>query len=438
VVCSGTHLICYDCVNACVKACCENPGFEDGDYGPGWRNPKTGEVWYPLGPPLGGDYDGDPGDHGHGQEPDPITVNPCLDSPNADPNYLPIFGDDMVCYEVHAEHEGDVTASIASSTYEGIAMNAGLTPAINDSFADVIPIQTGWSWIFQDDSLHHFYAQAEANFADVTHFSAGQTMKIALKVLDWGATARITATGGGSLGGCQAIAYFPKSYDLVRSNADPDSDGFTTFEEYRGFMGIGGQGYSRLDPNRPEMLVADYSQYLQGEILDTFQTMCACSVINCYDIPFENIRMIGDNRKFVDFQSRELFDNDSTWVLNPLCDAGFNPPKCLDNPDSEIIIADQGIIQVLRMNPPPGTGEGVLGMTEQLPRDFSAPLDTFFLPGADACNGIGIYEIHIDGMIQDFEVHPSDWTRHPRRVILVGAQKGMQNGETRTTVQRRV
>jgi hypothetical protein len=401
-VCTGTEIVCYDFVNACVKACCEDPGFVDFNYEGGWRNSKTGEIWYPLGPPGGGDDGSDPGDHGHGQEPDPVSLEPCSNSPSDNPAYLPSF-DDYLCYTVHAEYHGTVNVALHTSTYEGIAMNAPAPEGLTDTVSDIVPYGNWDSWNICPTDSNHTYFENESWFGDFSVFAAGQTLKVRLHVLDYGPTAQLIASLDG---GSPFIAYIPSTYDSVRSAADPDSDGFTTFEEYRGFI-VGDGSHIRLTADTAECFYRDGDQLFDSGYVAVLDTMMHAKLIDYgFDAGSNDSSSVlrlwilpGDSavRKFVDFESREWNAHDTAWVSNALCIPTGMDSLPLDNQSQPIHRAQQGIIEYQEYlhEPPTHFPTVTWGFTSQyLVPAGNDPPHVYRGPGG--CEFVRVYRQSID------------------------------------------
>lgn len=334
-----------------------------------------------------------PVEKGSGEWGPPVGLRPMPGSKAEDS--LHAFGD-VLPYQFLFTAPLPVRAWLTTSTYEGRCMNypvnyGGTTEL--DTISDMVPdsLTGGWHlvnrWHHDDRSCYLVERTCPTGFSYLN-----------LRVLDYAAEGDLVAYRADNelyiLYDSQKI---PRNYEQFRSRSDSDSDGFTAWEEHRGFKGIGGQDFVRLDTNQAEMLVDNGYAYLQGATLDTFQTMCECSVINCHGIPFVCFETSDDSREFVDYESNHFskVGNDGEWVADTLCDPGYNPPRSPDAPGSEIADVDQGIIRIVpSYGLHGGMGSYTCGATDQLPRGTSP------LPGGDACNGILMYETSLDSLVR--------------------------------------
>jgi hypothetical protein len=213
-----------------------------------------------------------------GIEPAKISFEPCKGG--IDSSYKPAYGDD-VCYTVQVSHTMTVIATVLSSTYEGIAMNAPQPPGDTNTTSDVIPIfEDGWTF------HGHDYQGGFSRWHASRLINAGEEVEFHVRVLDYAAEARIYVGSADSLAWSR-MNFIPLYALPWLSNADADSDGFTVWEEYRGFCNADSSHF-RLDTSlssvrREVLLIDDGGFFVQFSLDEAFrirlQEMSACSLV---------------------------------------------------------------------------------------------------------------------------------------------------------------
>lgn len=183
-----------------------------------------------------------------------ITLTRCLTNPDSTDNdtnrYLPKYGDTL-CYVLKVTRPIDVVVKLWGSTYEGIAMNAPVP--------DTVGLYEDSSSVKYCDLVllgGEFDGFVSGQFQQTRTIHVDSAVNVKVLVMDYAAHGYIRAyqatNPNNSARHPQTII---KGYSDWTSNADPDSDGFTRWEEYRGFIQKYGDVYShvRLDSTKPEL-----------------------------------------------------------------------------------------------------------------------------------------------------------------------------------------
>ncbi|RPH95261.1 hypothetical protein EHM69_04895 [candidate division KSB1 bacterium] len=162
-------------------------------------------------------------------------------------------------------------------------MNAPVPPNESDIKSDMVPILNGWSMDssrFRDNKSHFYFSRL---------FSADMPEKMYVRVLDYAAEGKLRVRRADFWGHFSSEwVEIPKNHEQFCSSADPDSDGFTRWEEYRGFCNNDGSHF-RLDLDttaantRRQIIISDPTSLLDTLPVRGFvtrlQEMMACSLV---------------------------------------------------------------------------------------------------------------------------------------------------------------
>jgi hypothetical protein len=315
-----------------------------------------------------------------------VSLKPASDNPDTTTTdslrYLPQYGDDL-CYAVRASHPMVVEVLVKSSMYEGMAMNAGVPYNAPEDTADVWPDTTD----VQPSGTYRWrragsYIQGNFKYFRLQRWCDSlSTAFLHVRILDYAAEAElraypaeVTYLSSRSI----RIPYDQHYLGKMKSTVDADSDGFTAWEEYRGFCnGINGNDYvwnSRLDTTRAQFFytVFDQANCFTPGMAEAIVDTCAKIAGNSQAIliPINNLSQLSelvydetDVRHFIDFKSH-VYRKDSTWVPNPLCvPLGQRGPYLADaymHPivDDSIGIAQNGIFYLTTTARDTGDQEG--------------------------------------------------------------------------------
>lgn len=239
-------------------------------------------------------------------------------------------------------------------------------------------------------------------------------------------------TGNQGIGANQGTLKLPPNYEQWKSTADADSDGFSVWEEYRGFdfWMDNVTVHERLDTNLTE-LVFQADDGMQTGYSDAFDKLQSSEFTNVALVSFGDINSNvfestdtpevlppgppdgqpaydGDLvRNFIDFESDHFVESD--WIHNELC----TPPGMETFPWGEnrstIDIADIAIIgleidhSTLHPTLLGQTRPYYIVETSIRQNEDCAPVIQY--PGGGGCGGIKIYEDnlhnHVDGLVAD-------------------------------------
>lgn len=320
-----------------------------------------------------------------------------------DEDYLPSYGDTL-CFKFKTGNPRDtMNVVLRVSTFEGIAMNAPVPEGVEQT-ADAVPI--GWAikqqW-FQDDRKCYWLQKILRGPA--TPGEASAYLKIA--VLDYAAEINFTLICGSDTTSGEMImnVEIPDSLTYRRSTADLDNDGYTKWEEYRGFVnGIYSSPlHERLDNTKAELYFHTDNGYLDADLEAILESdsFLAADLIEFGPVNENYTYLIHNNygydidRWFIDFKSRKW--DDTILVENPLC----TPPGLEDFPltwestPDVVPIADQALV-IIDLSPYGGTTD--LGATAQFQFIDDGPIDYCTNPyhfalyqGPGGCGGIDIW-----------------------------------------------
>jgi hypothetical protein len=329
-----------------------------------------------------------------------------------------------------------VTVVLSSSTYEGIAMNAPQPPGDTNTTSDVIPIfEDGWTF------YGHDYQGGFSRWHASRQIDAGEEVEFHVRVLDYAAEARIYVGSADSLAWSR-MNFIPLYVLPWLSNADADSDGFTVWEEYRGFMTVVDDDpvHARLDTATKELfvhqdgslddsLIAD----LESEpFLDATLIEVGPGVGTYTDPLFETFNGFALLRYFLDFNSHVF--HATQWIQNTMCTPSGLESFPWEWAQGHPIIEDADIALVMvhtddEHEPPADTMQA--GDTEGYivpgpARDACGQVPHY--PGGGGCGGVTIFS---RGIVNYFELeilaHPAYFDLWPNfendcRTLFVGQQ----------------
>jgi hypothetical protein len=202
---------------------------------------------------------------------------------------LHAFGD-ILPYEFNLTAPLCVRAYLTTSTYEGRCMNYPVndgTTTEPDTISDLVPIlDDGWTLVSQSFNGDRSRWLVERTLGQGFH-------DLNIKVLDYAAEGDLSAFR------CDNSEYdlccaqkIPRNYDYWKSQADPDSDGLTVWEEYRGFCNTDGSHF-RLDLDtcaentKRQIIIIDDDDVLERDnptglihgFVTRLQEMMRCSLV---------------------------------------------------------------------------------------------------------------------------------------------------------------
>jgi len=254
---------------------------------------------------------------------DTLVLRPSDTPPTSDPVHK--FGD-RLCYQFYTTKTHNVTAVLKTSTYEGRCMNYPVGPAELDTISDMVPDTLPHGAPGHWDFLEHWFEGDRSCFKLKRTIIPGIS-DLYIRVLDYAAEGDLTAwdDSGHVIPDPQQI---PPNYQRFKSTTDADSDGFTAWEEYRGFI-ISGV-HHRLDSTRAQVFVHG----LPSDYVGDMESVTNYSIVNAADVESKICCESLFKIRFLDFKSHKGATMDT---LNPLCEPGITPPLNID-------WADQGII----------------------------------------------------------------------------------------------
>lgn len=186
----------------------------------------------------------------------------------------------------------------------------------------------------------------------------------------------------------------PYDYDLrFKSNADPDQDGFTNWEEYRGFVDDSWSHF-RLDPLQSDVFVYDYTMTNRitqthydraSQVAGAMFTLVGCPTETGYFSAYPRILDFVANTHYLS----PWFE--VTETPNPLCYPGYNANVI--SPRG----GHQGYIYVFDGY---GPGGGELGICSHDPN--------YPVPGGVGTSSIVIWTSYIDEIVPNFQGLPNE------------------------------
>jgi hypothetical protein len=228
-----------------------------------------------------------------------LDIIKCKDRPDAyhlTDDWLPEY-DSWLCFWIISNMTMSITLELKTSTYEGIAMNANFPSAVTDSICDLTPdtANPDHSVVWVLPAWSDPYDARHRTFWGSALLQADMPVSVWVHVLDWAADGLLTAyclVGPEMNQITQVTELIPHNYQRFLSNADPDSDGLTDWEEYRGFdlAGI----HVRTDSTFANLFVDDQTGYLNWGTLGTVTDyMC----FSAHQVTVKDV----DHRKWIDF-----------------------------------------------------------------------------------------------------------------------------------------
>jgi hypothetical protein len=174
----------------------------------------------------------------------PVPGNPTWSDTSRNPDnwYRPNYGDTLR-YVITTTRPLWVEVWLNSSTYQGMAMNVDVPPGYNP-ISDIVQVRFDAHnppW----DTLSFDYVGDRTCLKLINRIPPYTTVGIAFRVLDYAAEAKISlhpqgmkcAVFDSSIYVPKNLKYFIGTTDSIAS-MDPDSDGLTRWEEYRGFCRV--------------------------------------------------------------------------------------------------------------------------------------------------------------------------------------------------------
>jgi hypothetical protein len=235
-----------------------------------------------------------------------------------------------------------------------------------------------------------------------THFS--------LRVLDYAAEGYLEAYQVDNLWNrARSPQSIPLNYRRFWNTADPDSDAYTVWEEYRGFMYVDSVNHSVLHRRLDTLATEAYFRDQDHEIREGFAGRLEGMVLaRLYDLgvgagsfayPFPDL---GGVRCFLDYESHYWMNDD--WVANPLCTPQGLEELPRHGDGSPLIWAHQGLIRVVSSVDAPRRGSSwVLGDTRHQVWIQQIPfIDTLLYRGPAGDAGITIYRGSINQILDDW------------------------------------
>ncbi|MDD5087566.1 MAG: hypothetical protein PHI18_02040 [bacterium] len=236
-----------------------------------------------------------------------ITIAPCKEY-GITPDWLPTYGD-FLCFEVSVNMPMEVCIVLYSSMYEGRAMNYDVEPTDWDA-GDIIPWQVPGCISMPDGKNGLFFM-----FVDI---DPREPRCLNFRVQDYAAWADLKAFKTDDVDVCAKVE-IPYDYHRFLSNTDPDQDGLTSWEEYRGFVTNWGYISARsgggMDSLEKDFFLDDQT----GFIWSGGRLSALCSASGFYEIwQSENLSTLDSNdRSWLDYMISHT---------GSLADPGYNPP----------------------------------------------------------------------------------------------------------------
>lgn len=354
-------------------------------------------------------------------KPDPLAVLPHEDEEEK-PDSVTVapfhsFGDTLL-YDVfvsEAAPQMAVTVILKTSTYEGRCMNYPVGSTVGDTISDLYPADT-INWHLDS----HWFGE-DTSYFQLSRICVVGVYPFNVVVRDYAAEGILEVKNSNSgVPGQGSPIYIPKDFERWKSTADPDSDGFTVWEEYRGFECFNEAADSffhiRTDTtiidslSHADLIINDQDLVFSPLLVDTLTSWTRAHLHELgtgagltYLIPWSNF----PGFMYIDFKSKKWVSNE--WAANSLC----TPPGMEDLP-ARTSIADQGIVKVVSSSSVIGNSEDGWrsGATAQ---DFDTVYfdDSLLYRGPGGCARIIFYQGSIDEImtyIGGFGTLPSSLT----------------------------
>lgn len=247
-----------------------------------------------------------------------------------DPDYMPKF-DDILVFKVSTSRPMTCQFVLETSCYEGMAMNADV-PMGYHQIADVYPTTEfgGDLWIpsgspsFAGEKYTEFFTR------EVTPNSPAI---LVLRVLDYAAWGRFVVRESVNTTNRAQRVYEWDNMEFL-SNADRDHDGFTVFEEFRGFVfgtGSGATFKRLLDEQTFTEDQTDVFIWKYHNDSDIPASKYARAAVVAFDDPspaignayFHFEEGLFENNRYMDFNSG-IYVTPTQTISNSYCNPGFN------------------------------------------------------------------------------------------------------------------
>lgn len=262
-----------------------------------------------------------------------LSVKPADSSAASDPPFD--FGDTLK-YEITVSQQAikpgtdtvgvtgtvKVTCILKVSTYEGRCMNyPALT--VGDTIADIYPDTSvsdtlGWKLIAQwfDSSRKCFRLEKKCR-AGVNYVTFSVRDYAPEGDLEVFLSEDTTEVADGS------PLKIPPDYETWKSTSDFDQDGFTVWEEYRGFILAG--SIRRLDSLFSDVFLWNHTTDITSSYIDRAATVSGldsfCTLLGPVAPPSETFQ----TERFLDFKRKKFVS--SSYAENSLCLPGYTPPS---------------------------------------------------------------------------------------------------------------
>ena len=241
------------------------------------------------------------------------------------PDWLPEY-DETLCFLIKVNMPMAVIIRLKTSMYEGMCMNAAV-PEADDQINDIVPYQV-YGCIEMSGQNGTFIA--------MEYMNPREPKCLYVRVLDFAAEAGLEAWKSDDRS-VHAEVEIPRDFDRFKSNADPDSDGFTNWEEYRGFMIY--DGNERTDSTNANVFVC-----LHCADIDWSRLLISAHVAGIpqgYNFISGTQGLVSDGR-FLDYKS-QYRDKWGVWLSNSLCYPGYTTPS---SPSSHQACIHEAILEL--------------------------------------------------------------------------------------------
>ncbi|RPH93525.1 hypothetical protein EHM69_10075 [candidate division KSB1 bacterium] len=198
-------------------------------------------------------------------------------------------------------------------------MNYPVGPTEQDTISDIVPDLMEHGDPNHWELISHLFVGDRSVFTFRKLLAPGIT-PLNVRVLDYAAEGDLSAyETGNSSNEASDPQQIPPNYEQWKRDDDNDGDGFTYWEEYRGF--IVGQNHLRTHTyTNATVFIDNVDGAMPPEAFSAFATSSGYLALDMSLAPFETY---SDEREFLDFKSNKFCAGN--WDDNPLCDAGYDP-----------------------------------------------------------------------------------------------------------------